>query len=295
MTLLLQYTVTGIMVGSVYALIALGIVVIYKSSSVFNFAHGDFMLAGGLLSLSMLTMGIHPALSVTIAVILGMAFGILIERGLITPLIGQPVLAAVMMTLGLSVFMKGLIGMIWGFSFIPFPSLLPQTMVRLGDIRIASDQMTAFIICAVLFSAFAVFFWRTKLGLAMRATAEDNPLTESLGINVKNILAIVWGIAFAIAVIAGILMSSVSGGVGLTTADLALKAFPAVIVGGLESIVGAAVGGLIVGICEFVGGGLLDPLVPAGGTQDIIPYVVLLIILLIRPYGFFGQKKIERI
>jgi branched-chain amino acid transport system permease protein len=291
-----QFASTGILVGSLYALIALGLVIIYKSSSIFNFAHGDFMLAGVYVSLTLMSaLGINPWISLIVAMIVSLVLGFIIERGFLSPLVGQPLLSAIMMTLGLSVFLKGIIGIIWGPAYATFPPMLPQGTLNIGGVLVSIDQLCAFVVALILFGIFSVFFWRTNLGLAMRATSEEHRLTESLGINVKNMLAVTWGIAFVVATIGGVLLATISGGVNMTFGDSAVKAFPAVIVGGLESIPGALLGGVIVGVTEFVGGGYMDPLFPTGAVREIVPYVVLLIILLIMPYGLFGQKKIERV
>ena len=292
MLLFLQFLANGFMVGGVYALLALGIVLIYKSTQVFNFAVGELVLFGGFICLSLVAwLNLPVWLSIPLALAIAVGIGFLIERLAFRPLIGQPILASIMATLALSLLLKGIMLFVWGASTIAFPcKMLPGSPVSVGPITFSNELLWAFLIFLIVFLLLSVFFQKTKMGLFMRATAESHQIAQSTGISVKFIFGTTWGIAAMIAGMAGILLGSRLGlGVG-STPLVAFKAFPAVIFGGLESIPGAIIGGLIVGILENLAGGLIDPVI-----AEITPYVVLLIVLIFKPEGLFGLKRIERI
>ncbi|MDY6969201.1 MAG: branched-chain amino acid ABC transporter permease [Spirochaetota bacterium] len=287
-----QFLANGFMVGGVYALLALGIVLIYKSTQVFNFAVGELVLIGGFACLSLVAwLNLPVWLSFPLALVIAIGLGFLIERLTLRPLIGQPILASIMATLALSLLLRGIMLFFWGASTIAFPhKILPGSPVSVGPITFSHELLWAFLIFIIVFLLLLIFFQKSKMGLFMRATAESHQIAQSTGINVKFIFGTTWGIAAMIAGMAGILLGSRLGlGVG-STPLVAFKAFPAVIFGGLESIPGAIIGGLLVGILENLAGGLIDPVV-----AEITPYIVLLIVLIFKPEGLFGLKRIERI
>lgn len=363
---MVQTTIQGIMAGGVYALVALGIVIINKASGVFNFAHGYMMLWGGFIFYSQFTtnenisviaitllavstvfmalttggyrplrnpinivIGVVAAVAlivvmtlpgaglaqwvrsivgaVTAAVLLGLA----IERFNIRPLIGQPLFASVMMTLAVAELLRGMMKAVWGSLETTIPIFaLPDPVVtgayqRLSPIRIDAretfldgqiilnqGQLFAFVLALVAFAVFILFFRYTNVGLAMRATAEDQRLAQSVGLRVRVILAIAWAIASLLAMVAGVLQGGANILAPNATPLLALAAFPAVLLGGLESVSGALVGGIIIGLVQEWANFLFP------GTQagtELAPYVVLMIVLVIRPDGLFGQKRIDRV
>lgn len=286
----LQYVSTGLMVGGIYALVALGIVLIYKATGVFNFAIGNMMMVGAFVCWSfMVRFGLNPWLAVALAVGVGALLGWLVNQFTMRPLIGQPVLAPVMVTLALAYFFDGLTILIWGGSIRNFPDFLPGDRVHLGPATISSDLMWAFLIAILVFGVLVLFFQTSRTGLAMRATAESHLVARARGINVERIFGITWAISAAMATLCGVFLAARMG-LEITISMVGLKAFPAVIFGGMESILGAMVGGLTVGLLENLAGGFIST-----WFMEVTPYIVLLLVLIIRPQGLFGEKRIERI
>jgi len=292
MLLFIQYMINGVLVGGIYALLALAIVLIYKSTRVFNFALGEMMAMGGFLLYTCLTTLKFPLwLGLVCTVSACLLVGFLIERLALRPLIGQPILAVVMATLALSLMIRGVIFFVWGSPTINFPEkILPGKATLIGQIFLSNELTLTFLICVGIFLSVSLFFRVTKTGIFMRATAEGHDVAQASGINVERIFAVTWAIAAVIAAAGGILLGS-RFGLGIGTLPLvAVKAFPAVLFGGLESISGAILGGLTVGVLESLAAGYIDP-----KFSEITPYVVLLLVLLFRPEGLFGLKRIERI
>ncbi len=277
-----------------YALIALGIVLIMKSSAVFNFAQGDFVMLGGYLGWTFaISMGIPPIPSLIGALVVMGLLGFAIQRATIRPLIGQPLIASVIMTLGLSYTLKGVAQATW--SNLPQEgfALFPTTSLRLGGASVSWALVGGFIVAMVSFGILVLLFQRTRIGLSMRATAEDSQLAQSTGISVNRVLGWVWALAAIGGGLGGILLGSVST-VSSSLSQTVLAVIPAILLGGLESVPGAVVGGLVVGVLQSIGAGYLDPLV-GGGSREVLPFVVLMIILMTKPHGLFGLKRIERI
>jgi branched-chain amino acid transport system permease protein len=353
---LVQSTITGILVGGVYALVAVGIVIVNKASGVFNFAHGSMMVLGALLfytffstsqvsvaaaallsilaTLMVITMGGIRALrkprnlligagavvvltllmtvgdknlalihAITGAVVGAVMLGLVVERFTIRPLIGQPLFAIVLMTLAISEVMLGITQIVWGsvelplqvFSGleqigIPSPLRIDARDALGGNIIIRTELLIAFILAIVAFLAFVAFFRYTNVGLAMRGAAENQQLAQAVGMRVRVILAVAWIIAALLATTAGALQGSANS-ISQNMAFIALRAFPAVLLGGLESISGALVGGLVIGLVQELG----TLLFPNQVGTELAPYVVLLTVLILRPYGLFGEKRIDRI
>lgn len=289
MTFFLQLVVTGILTGSIYALIALGIVLIYKATRVFNFAQGEVLIISGLIITSF--MGLFGiAIGLILGLIISFFIGLIIERLALRPLIGQPILSTIMMTLGLSWALRGIGSIGWQSTIRTMPSFLPSGQIELFQVKISQVHFIAFAVSMVVFILFAIFFQKTKLGLGMRATAENHQYAQSTGINVRGVFAMTWAIACLTACMAAILLGCIGGGISPTVSIIGLKAFPAVIVGGLESVPGAVIGGISIGLLEALAGGLIHP-----SLIDITPYIVLLLVLFIKPYGIFGLVRIERV
>ncbi|MDE2855825.1 MAG: branched-chain amino acid ABC transporter permease [Chloroflexota bacterium] len=349
-----QTLISGLLVGGVYGLVALGIVVINKASGVFNFAHGWMMVVGGMIfwsfftvsEISLMGAGLLAAATMlmimttvsyrnllerrNLAIALGgtaaltalmtvggiewrwlhalsgtfagaILTGLAVERFTIRPLIGQPLFTAVLMTLAVAEVLHGVTQIAWGTVELNLPVFVdPQTNSRFRPIRLEAfdglaiirvELVIAFILAIVAFIGFILFFRYTSVGLAMRATSEDQQLAQSVGLRVRVILAITWAVAAFLASIAGVLQGGAVG-LSLNISFVALRVFPAVLLGGLESITGALVGGIIIGIVEQFGT-LINSSEQAG--TNLAPYVVLMLVLVIRPDGLFGEKRIERI
>lgn len=286
----LQYVATGLMVGGIYALIALSIVLIYKATGIFNFAIGHLMMFGAFVCWAfMVQIGMPGWLALLLAVVVGGIAGWLVNRFTMRPLIGQPILAAVIVTLALAYFFDALVILIWGGSMRSLPDFMPGERFVLGPAVLSSDLLWAFLLAMVVFGSLAFFFQRTKVGLAMRATAESHQVARARGINVERIFSITWAMSAALAAMTGVFLAGRMGlEVGISA--VGLKAFPAVIFGGMDSILGALIGGLTVGLLENLVGGFISTWV-----MEVTPYIVLLLVLIFRPEGLFGSKRIERI
>ena len=286
---ILQFAVSGLLIGGVYALIALGIVLVFKATGVFNFAAGHIMALGAFLAyLLMVQVGVPIWAGIVIAVLVAALIGILVERLALRRLIGQAHMSALMATLALAYFLQGLMLAVWESKVLTLPKFLPTGSVTTGLV-IDAELLWPFVIVMILFGAFAIFFARTKVGLGMRATAEDHQLAQLKGINVKFVFALTWALAAALSTIAGILLGHRLG-VSIPLVFVGFKVIPVVLLGGLNSIAGAIVGGLIVGLVESFVAGFFN-----AWLASIAPFVVLLIVMLIRPEGIFGQKRIERV
>jgi branched-chain amino acid transport system permease protein len=295
MTFLLQLAVTGFALGMVYALIAIGFVIILKCSEAFNIAQGHFVMIGGYLGYTFLVaFGLPIWVSLLLAIVTATIMGLVIERLTLRPLVGQPVLAVIMMTIALSTVFEGLATLIWGGEYKTYHGVLPTVTLRLGELSIPSETSIGMIVSVVAVAILMLLFRYTKIGLAMRATADDIQVVQSAGIRVTTVYAFSWGIACVVGVIGGILLGGVSG-VMIPLAEVGIKAFAVVLLGGVNSIGGAIVAGIILGVLENVAAGYLDPLLPGGGLANVFPFIVIIIVLIFRPYGLFGLAEIERV
>lgn len=314
-TLIPQQIVTGILNGGVLALIALGIVLIYKSSEVFNFAHGQLVMVGAWLTW-WFSGGTNDGSELVsfplwLAIILGLGaailIGLLIERLALRPMSGQPLLAIILMTLGLGQVLQGLANIAFGvepenfspplFSpsdviEIPVPPVNGQSIVFLDRIIVKEALLASFVVAVIAALLFVVFFRYTKIGLSMRATSEDHELARSVGIKVPRVFGVSWATAGILATLGGILLATTSG-ISATLSLVALVAFPAILLGGLESLAGAIVGGLMIGLVQALVQASTN--IEVRNSAEIAPYILLLIVLIFRPEGLFGQKRIERI
>jgi len=290
----LQFTVTGISVGMVYALIGLGFVLVWKSSSVANLALGQIVLLSSWFTYSMLVQAaLPPYLGLPIVVIFALFLGWVIERFALRPLIAQPILSLIAVTLGIGYFIEGLIVFIWPWSTDALPRLFPPTVIHIGPAVVSQEYAWVIIICILVFILLTLFFRYHKMGIAMRATADDQMAVQACGIPVTKVFSTSWMFSCVVAAIGGVLISSI-GGITHGLVETGLKSFSVVILGGLDSFGGAMVAGPIIGLAENIGGGYLTPLVWAG-VKDIIPFVIIIIVMIIKPYGLFGEERIERI
>ncbi len=294
MIFFLQLLVTGLVVGSVYALVALGFVLIYKSSRVINFAQGELVLVGAFICLSLSTTYKVPfLLAFLLTLVIAVLVGLLIERFFLRPMIGESVLSIIMLTIGLSSFLRGLVEVIWGTETRVFPPIFPTKPLNIGGIVLSQVYVWSFVLAILFLGIFTLFFKFTNEGIAMRAAADDEDAALSMGISIKRIYGLAWAIAALVAAVGGIVIGNING-VNISLSMMGLRVFPVVILGGLDSIPGAIVGGLTIGILENLAGGYLDPFF-GGGVKEIFPFIILVIVLMIKPYGLFGLERIERV
>ncbi|HUU42046.1 MAG TPA: branched-chain amino acid ABC transporter permease [Desulfatiglandales bacterium] len=293
MELFFMTLVNGIMVGGIYALVALGWVLIYKCSGVLNLAMGELTLFGAYTTLFFYSTGIPFVLSILCTLIIGIVLGILTERIFLDKLIGEPILAVIMVTVGLSFFFRGTIFFIWGTDTRVFtPSIFSLKPVTIGFLKISTVYFWSFVLAIFLFLIFVAFFKYTRWGLSMQATADDETAALSLGVSARFVYAASWAIAFMAAGVGGALLGNING-VNISVSHLGLLVLPAVVLGGLNSIPGAVFGGITIGILQNLAGTYLDAYFP-GGVKEIFPFAFMAVFLLFMPYGFWGWVKIER-
>jgi branched-chain amino acid transport system permease protein len=293
--LLLQLTLNGIIVGTLYGVVAMCFVLIYKSTQVVNFAQGEFLLVGAWVCWWMLTEYQMPFwLGFLVTLGFMMAFGILLQILVLRPMIGEPIISVIMVTIGLSIFFQALMKWMFGVTAQSYPEVFSVQSVDIFGLSVQTAYLMSFVISIFIMVGFYYFFKVSKHGLAMRATAFNQQVAQSLGINVRNVFAMAWAISAVVSAVAGVVMGIVNG-VSEGLSLIGIKVFPAVILGGLDSIVGAIVGGLIIALmenfAEFADGQFLQ----WGNMYSIAPFWALIIILVIKPYGLFGTKDIERV
>ena len=289
-----QLLVTGLAWGSVYACIALGFVLIFKATDIFNFAQPELMMFGAYVAFTLITMLKLPfVIGFLVTLVLMGLIAAILEMMVVRPMVGEPVLAVIMVTLGLANVLRGLTGLIWGYEELQFPSPFPEEPLMIFGAAINQAEIYTVVATAILLIIFFFFFKYSGAGISMRATAEDTRTAFLMGINVKRVFTASWAIASLVATIAGVFLASftflepIMGHVGL-------KALPAIILGGLDSVHGAIIGGLIIGVTENLAGFYLEDYL-GSGINEITAYVIVLIVMMIRPYGLFGTKEIERV
>jgi len=289
----IQYVVSGLILGGTYALIAIAFIVIYRSTMVFNFAQGEMVMLGGFLCWWFITSTPLPAWLAIIAAIASSALlGMIIDRFAIRPLIGQPLFSIVMITVALILALRGLTIMVFSAKPQQFPPVLGETGFNLGP-TVISTGIYALIAAVFLVLILWWLYNKTKVGLTMSAIAEDHQVSRALGIDVKQRMTIAWAISGAVSAIAALVWLN-AGSITFATAEIGLRAIPCALLAGLESIPGALVGALIIGIGEALALAYIDPHT-AGGMSTVFPFLVLLIIMMVRPEGIFGWKRIERL
>jgi branched-chain amino acid transport system permease protein len=292
--ILMQLTITGLAWGSVYACIALGFVLIFKATDVFNFAQPELMMLGAYMAFSLITFLRLPFVVAFLGSLVLMALvGALLEMMVVRPMVGEPVLAVIMVTLGMANVLRGTTGLIWGYEELQLPTPFPQDPILLWGAAISQAEIYTIVTTGILLIVFFLFFKYSQSGISMRATAEDPTTAFLMGINVKRVFTGSWVIASIVATIAGVFLASftflepIMGFIGL-------RALPAMILGGLDSVHGAIIGGLIIGVTENLAGFYLEDYLGTG-IKEIIAYVIVLIVMMVRPYGLFGTKEIERV
>ena len=294
MELFFMSLTTGIMVGGIYALVALGWVLIYKCSGVLNLAMGELTLIGAYVTYSFYAAGVPFVLAVILTLLVGIVLGFLTERIFLDKLIGEPILAVIMVTVGISFFLKGLIGYLWGSDTRVFePAVFSIKPISLGVLRISPVYLWSFILAIVLLIVFMCFFKYTRWGLSMQATADDETAALSLGVSARFVYSAAWAIAFMSAGVGGALLGNING-INISVGYLGLLVLPAVVLGGLNSVPGAIVGGILIGLLQNFSGTYLDQYFP-GGVKEIVPFVFMAVFLLFKPYGLWGWERIERV
>jgi branched-chain amino acid transport system permease protein len=288
-----EVLIGGLLAGVMYSLVALGFVLIFKASGVFNFAQGAMVLFAALTFVSLEERGLPrwTALLVTLGVMLLLA--LVIERVVLRPLVNQPAISLLMATIGLTFCIEGLAQGVWGSSVQGLELGIPDTPFEVKGVLISQFDLFAAAVAGLLVAALALFFQYTRVGRALRAVADDHQAALSVGIPLQYIWAVVWAAAGAVALVAGLLWGSRLG-VQFALSVITLKALPVIILGGFTSIAGAIVGGLIIGATEKLAEVYLGPVV-GGGIENWFPYVFALLFLLVRPEGLFGEKRIERV
>jgi len=284
----------GVLIGLMYSLIALGFVLVYKATDALNFAQGDFvMIAGFLVSVALGAYGAPLWIAVGVAVAAMFGFGFGLERVMLRPLIGRPVVAVIMATIGLSAVLRGVGPLVWGAETKPLALPISDEPFVWGPLFIPPIQLLGAVVSLLFLAGFSWFFLRSRKGIAMRAVADNQQVAMAMGIDVERYFGLAWAMAGVVSALGGVIWGSLLG-VDVHLSLLGFKVFPVVILGGLDSVPGAILGGLVVGVVENVAAGYVDPYV-GGGTKDFAPYVLMIVALMVRPYGLFGKPIIERV
>jgi branched-chain amino acid transport system permease protein len=305
MTFYLQLAVAGIAVGSVYALIAIGIVLIYKCSGVVNFAQGAFVMLGAYFTFALTRVGLAPVAAVIGAMLAMALVGMLTERLVLRPMMKAPVVAIMAVTLGILILTRAVCLAIWGPDQIAFPKLFPDGAVDIFGVFITYNYLAAAILSVVLSLAFLAFYQFTSIGLKQRCAADNTRAALAIGIHTGNQNSLAWSMSAALAGLGGTLLATLNG-LSLGLSDIGLVAFPVIVLGGLTSLPGAVVAGLLLGILQAFTDGILTPLFEtflraytkiysAGALQQVVPYMILVFVLLVRPQGIFGRRGTERL
>ncbi|SUS07882.1 Inner-membrane translocator [Candidatus Defluviicoccus seviourii] len=292
---LMQLVVNGLILGTLYGVVAMCFTLIYKASQIVNFAQGEFLLIGAWVCWWILTsfpVPFYAGFLLTLAFM--MVFGILLQVLVLRPMIGEPVIAVIMVTIGLSIFFQAMMKWLFGVFVQPFPPIFESSAVSVMGLNVQPIYLLSVVISICIMVAFALFFKYSRLGLAMRATAFDQQVAQSLGISVKQMFALSWAISAMVSALAGVVVGIVNG-VSAALSFFGIKVFPAVILGGLDSIIGAVVGGLIIGLLENLAEYVDGQWLHLGNLYQVVPFYVLVVILMVRPYGLFGTAKIERV
>ena len=293
--LLLQLLVNGVIIGTLYGVVAMCFVLIYKSTQIVNFAQGEFLLIGAWICWWLLTsMKVPFWLGFPLTLVFMTAFGVLLQVLVLRPMIGEPIISVIMVTIGLSIFFQAMMKWMFGVWTAPFPEVFAVKSMNILGLNVQTPYIMSMLISLVIMAGFAWFFKFSRMGLAMRATAFNQQVAQSLGISVKTVFAAAWAISAVVSALAGVVVGMVNG-VSQALSFFGIKVFPAVILGGLDSIVGAIVGGLIIGVLENLAEFVDSQYLNWGNLYTVAPFYALIVILMIKPYGLFGTKQIERI
>lgn len=297
MSYFFQLVVSGVVVGSIYALSALGFVLIYKSSRVLNIAHGQFIAAGAFITYA-LTVWAHVPIYISffLSMLITFFLAMSVERIFLRRLIGEPIISVIMVTIGLMSIIDGLIYLTpFGTENFSFPEFLPRTPISFYGVSISYTQLVGLIVTSVLIFLFTWFFKNSTIGIAMRAVSDDQMAAMSIGISVPRVFGLAWAMAGLSAAAAGGIIGNITGLNFDTLHAFGIIVFPVVILGGLDSIHGAVAAGIIMGLIQQFAGGYLDGNWGLNGTGEVLPYIILLIILLFKPHGLYGIHEIERV
>jgi branched-chain amino acid transport system permease protein len=299
MAYFVQLVFAGVALGCIYALIGLGFTIIFKASEVINFAQGELLLVGAyIVSAGVFEWHLAFFLALLLGILVTVFIGLLFERLVLRRMIGRPVFSILMITIGLGIVLHTLVIAKWGSN--PIPAATPFEFTsgfNIGGVHFGANELWTIIVTVLVCAALFYFFRFTKYGLAMRATAIDQEAALSIGINIRTVYALAWGISAAIATIGGVFLSINAIAIDPTLGNIALLAFPAIILGGIDSVSGAVVGGIIIGLAQVVTAGYESHFANflGAGFHEITPYLIMILILLFRPYGLFGTRKVERI
>ncbi|HZD26425.1 MAG TPA: branched-chain amino acid ABC transporter permease [Alphaproteobacteria bacterium] len=294
MEFFIELTAGGILTGMMYALVAVGFVLIYKSTDAINFAQGEFVMVAAVVVAGMTALyGVPLFVSILIGFAFMLVFNWGLERVVLRPLIGRPVVAIIMATIGLALILRGFAPLVFGAETRAIRLPVSDDPIIWGPLFITRIDLLGALISLIFLAGFGWFFLKSRKGVAMRAVADSHQVSMAMGINVERYFALAWMLAGVVALLGGLIWGHAIG-VDSQLALLGLKVFPVVILGGLDSVIGVVVGGLIVGMAEAWSGAYLDPIL-GGGTKDFIPYLLMILVLMIRPYGIFGKPIIERI
>ncbi|GGF76598.1 branched-chain amino acid ABC transporter permease [Azorhizobium oxalatiphilum] len=294
-SLLIQLIINGLIIGTLYGVVGMCFVLIYKASQVVNFAQGEFLLIGAWACWWLLTYWQIPFFwGFLISIAFMMVFGLVLQMLVLRPLIGEPIISVIMVTIGLSIFFQALMKWMFGTFAQPFPPIFSVQRVEILGLQVQTAYLMSTAVSLAIMAGFAWFFKYSRIGLAMRATAYSQQVAQSLGISVRQMFALSWGISAAVSAVAGVVVGIVNG-VSSALSYFGIKVFPAVILGGLDSIFGAVVGGLIIGVLENVAHYFDSQFLKWGNLYEIAPFYALILILMIKPYGLFGTRDIERV
>ena len=293
--LLIQLLINGLVIGTLYGVVAMSFVLIYKATQVVNFAQGELLLVGAWVCWVMLTRYEVPFyIGMPVTLVFMFLFGIAIQIVILRPMIGEPIISVIMVTIAMSTAFQALMKWIFGVNLQPFPKIFTTETVAVFGLKIQTVYLMSLVVSVAMMGGMAWFFRVSKYGLAMRATAFNQQVAQSLGISVKNVFAIAWAISATVSAVAGVVVAVVNG-VSSGLSGYGIKVFPAAILGGLDSVGGAVLGGIIIGLLENVAHFIDSEYLHWGNLFEIAPFYVLIIVLMIKPYGLFGTKDIERV
>ena len=294
MQLLAQLLLNGVIVGALYGVVAMCFVLIYKASRVVNFAQGEFLILGAFACFWLVSEFQMPFVAAFLFALVFMAvFGAALQFVVLRPLIGEPIISVIMVTIGLAIFFQAFLKWLFGADTFSFPDVFSGGAQILG-IRFEAAYMLILAVSVVTMAAFYFFFTRSGAGLAMRATAFDQQAAQSLGISIQKSFALAWGISALVSAVAGVTLGMVNG-ISTSLAFIGIKVFPAVILGGLDSVAGGVVGGIVIGVLENLAEFLDGQYLHWGNMHAVAPFYILVLILMVKPYGFFGTEDIERV
>ncbi len=297
MSYFFQIVVSGIVVGSIYALAALGLVLVYKSSRVANFAHGQIIAAGAFITYYLtVSLGVPIFFSFIASMIITFFLAMSVEKIFLRRLIGEPIISVIMVTIGLGSILDGLIYLTpFGSENFSFPVFLPQAPLSIGGVSISWTQLVGVIITFILIGGLSWFFKKSTIGISMRAVSDDQFGSMSVGISVPKVFGLAWALAGLSAAAAGCIIGNITGLNFDTLHAFGIIVFPVIILGGLDSILGAVVAGIIIGLIQQFSSGYLDGNWGLSGTGEVMPYLILVVVLFFKPHGLFGIHEIERV